>query len=99
MSEAKFTPVPWHATSQSGSGLNVSNALVMSDSGCIAFMKVRDNEAQVNSDARLIAAAPDLLKSLQAIMDDVIPEYMQMRPGTYAAINNARRAIAKALGE
>ena len=49
---------------------------------------------RMEADARLIAAAPDLLDALLMVLDD--PDALDGRPRTY---EHVRSAIAKAIGE
>lgn len=57
----------------------------------------RDGD-EVAANARLIAAAPDLLAALEAILPDAIANHIG-GPDTQARIDAARAAIAKAKGE
>lgn len=58
------------------------------------------NEAAAN--ARLIAAAPDLLEALQALVDDMSERFdltsTSTNPGIKSTIADGRAAIAKATG-
>ena len=56
------------------------------------FARTEDEGAQ-GANARLIAAAPDLLAALEAMMFDCPDSYP-----VYAAVKRARAAIAKARG-
>jgi hypothetical protein len=58
-------------------------------------------EATRIANARLIAAAPDLLAALQCLLDAVQDKHVQMQTGLVVAgpaIDQARAAIAKATG-
>lgn len=80
------TPGPWEC----------SGIAIMAGGHCIATC---DTEAANTSDkinkanARLIAAAPDLLALVQEVLSD---ELASLAPGT---IERARAAIAKATGD
>lgn len=81
MSDVKHTPGPWHVAN----GCQIRGA---KDQIAKAWM-MRNGEGLAN--ARLIAAAPELLNALEAITeayDTSLPEYKV-----------ARAAIAKARGE
>jgi hypothetical protein len=59
--------------------------------------------AECGANARLIAAAPDLLEALEDLTDDIAGRFdmdsPSTNPGMVAAVHNARAAIAKARGE
>ena len=89
------TPGPWEIGNREGEHLPIldsaGNYLALAD-----FENVANNADKVDANARLIAAAPDLLKAVQFIADSI-------DCGNYAA-NSAsiegyvRAAIAKATG-
>jgi hypothetical protein len=54
-------------------------------------------DAMQEANARLIAAAPDLLETLEAVTDALAGH--ELNNGDVSAINKARAAIAKATGE
>ena len=101
------TPGPWHV---GGKG----NAIVYADveGGSYAVANAVTFHGQPNfedaANARLIAAAPDLLEALRKlvglIMDehgsgaDLLPVHHEFDPEHYAAIREARASIAKAEG-
>lgn len=97
MSEFKHTPGPWRTT---------PNGVVTSDSCQISHVGETSRPADMvcnferwDADARLIAAAPDMLHALNLAL-----EYWQDRQQRYknrspAWVQEARAAIAKALGE
>jgi hypothetical protein len=85
MSESKHTPGPWAIE-------EVRRVLGAGDFGRAPF---RDAELEAN--ARLIAAAPDLLAALVALCDSG-PHPDDMTPENLAALKRARAAIAKAGG-
>lgn len=67
----------------------------------IALVRRRNGQAKAN--ARLIAAAPDLLKALRLLLDnaeiDALNETKDDNPGLYEGIQLAREAIFKATEE
>jgi hypothetical protein len=82
------TPAPWETGEAS-----------WNDEGEVRYTLHGVTVAKV-SDARLIAAAPDLLEALEEIVADY-DEYKRNRPMTpdLPHIKKARAAIAKARGE
>lgn len=103
MTQAQHTPGPWRFTGfvqTSNFGGNI--AAVQADGTVLARVKggVTENRETAAANARLIAAAPDLLealKSLQAIMCD--PEdnpCFAGSDGDHAVAREAFAAIAKA---
>ena len=84
------TPGPWRF-----SGMAIYNAEATLPSHKIASMSCSLKDAhEMQANARLIAAAPDLLESLQEILNigtDLLPS-AQYRP----IINRAKKAVAKA---
>ena len=107
MSEFKGTPGPWFTgedddcetiyASDNGKQYDEANiikvAIVMRDDG---------DYQKMEADARLIAAAPELLDALKHAIhtiEAIERDLSKHRPGTYCGANKARAAIAKALGE
>lgn len=101
--KAQHTPGPW----QIQRGVPIGFGLVASAGlrqKIVSAEGVSDSEADAN--ARLIAAAPDLLAALQAIEDDLsgvisvaaIDGQIERLPSLKAARDLARAAIAKAKG-
>ena len=103
MQKIIHTPGPWSvwnfnddprhvAVGPEAGGLAVADIVACNAHGCYTAQ----TEAQGAANARLIAAAPDLLEALQwaieQIEDDLDPDHQ-------AAIVAARAAIAKAEGE
>lgn len=76
------TSGPW----QQGDGYNAHTTTVHIKNTLIA-------KAETEADARLIAAAPDLLAALMMVLDD--PEALDGRPRTAEFV---RKTIAKATG-
>ncbi len=85
------TPGPWERN-----GNAVHKRLSKHYAECVAIVG-SDNKT---GDANLIAAAPELLESLQAMTELFEMEYEANQPGTssYLVLFEARKAIAKATG-
>ena len=81
---SKHTPGPWRVGGR-GEYLNQLNI-----EPCIGVAYGHDVELIAN--ARLIAAAPDLLEALEALIED-------QRDASLPVLAKARAAIAKAKGE
>lgn len=56
-------------------------------------------EVQCIEDANLIAAAPDLLEALQLLLKQAQNRTTTIYPEWYGAVNKAREAIKKAIGD
>lgn len=97
MSETKWTPGPWEISS------NFTGPLVISPAGkkddAIAYV-FGTTFRQVQADARLIAAAPDMAEALEKLIgwEDTIRTYIP-NGGLTSALTAARSALAKARGE
>lgn len=99
MKEFKHTPGPWRTT---------PNGVVTSDSCQIAHVGETSRPADMvgsferwDADARLIAAAPELLEALDNLLswaEDIHTPGKTTRIN-YHGMDMARAAIAKALGE
>jgi len=91
MNETKTTPWPWRAAYTAGHETH-GQSVVYAEADGKDIAVIYDGKAN----ARLIAAAPDLLAALCEIMDDV-----DLGIQAVGNINgkNARAAIAKAKGE
>ena len=88
MSEAKHTPGPWQWTQHFDPTISIYK------DGFGQIARLYDSSAGTGkANARLIAAAPDLLDALQSIIEDIDSEF-----GTDCDYNKARAAIAKATG-
>ena len=90
---SKHTPGPWQV------GHFDSNMICDSDGanrGCAPIARVEGTAAERRANARLIAAAPELLEALRGLLDPATNEdgewYRQAREA-------ARAAIAKAEGK
>jgi hypothetical protein len=84
------TPGPWQLAGNKVFGKNTAHQV------CFATDALKD-KAQTKADARLIAAAPDLLAALEALT-----AWAQTVPTDLAEDRlqaNARKAIARATGE
>lgn len=98
MSELKYTPGPWEMN------LGVDGAVVYHpDQGTIADIPM-DLSAHPHN-ARLIAAAPELLEALEELerivsgpISDALTGDALAEAGAYTALENAISAIAKAKG-
>lgn len=101
--EIKHTPGPWsvgetrrykHSGGVDGTEVAVHYGPAERRGNCIAFAYGHGRSSDAEADARLIAAAPDLLAALMMVLDD--PQALDGRPRTAECV---RAAIAKATGE
>ena len=81
-------PGPWRVIGNREGGIKV-------DSQQFFIALVTDGVPGQDANAQLIAAAPDLLAALEALMKDFEAEAL---PGFYEGLCEARAAIAKARG-
>lgn len=95
MNESKHTPGPWfHYDDRSSTerheivAMGKTVARVYCTNGC---------EAEDKANARLIAAAPDLLEACEAMLEEM--QVWETEQGEHPAATLARAAIAKAKGE
>lgn len=86
--QVEHTPGPW--TLQ----LSRTEGYVMQGKFCIAALG--DCAAPRDANARLIAAAPELLDALQAMVDHYGPDHSTLQSTPW---DRARAAIAKARGQ
>ena len=102
----KHTPGPWEAVSQGmgygiqGDGRNHCVAFTNTASCSKAALRAnvtKDEEEFAN--ARLIAAAPELLEALYNMVISAVPGMNWTDESGQLMIRNARAAIAKARGE
>ena len=96
MSAAKHTPGPWRIATEP-SGIRARHIKADSYLTVCSFLTSVSRNCgpdEINANARLIAAAPDLLALLVELVDIEGP-----MPGTSAWGDKARAAIAKATGE
>jgi hypothetical protein len=99
----KHTPGPWSihprsATSVMAEGMGIASCAGHSDNKKDPVALCLEQEAN----ARLIAAAPDMLEALEFsayVIERLENDLKKFRPGTYSGSNKARAAIAKAKGE
>ena len=85
---SKHTPGPWQWTQHFDPTISIYK------DGFGQIARLYDSSAGTGkANARLIAAAPDLLDALQSIIEDIDSEF-----GTDCDYNKARAAIAKATG-
>jgi len=91
---SKYTPGPWRTT-----GLNVrsGDALVAVVVDQWAYEKTPEPEK--NANARLIAAAPDLLEALKTMVRAFHTYAPKTEGAEYNCVIDARAIIAKATGE
>ena len=96
MSESKHTPGPWEAIHYAG-----TDAYSDVVAGRVALVDgSHSNPLLSPEDARLIAAAPDLLEALEDCMALLLSENAwQVGDARRIAAINARAAILKAKGE
>lgn len=96
---SNHTPGPWIAEESQGHGVSVSSEPVdISVAWCGTNLmvgmggvyKITPEEAEAN--ARLIAAAPELLYALKKLINEVVLEISPYNP----AMRNAREAVHKA---
>ncbi len=86
----KHTPGPWVA-SRSANAAFTRHPAIISDTGEVAMATWAGNERQTDANARLIAAAPELLSALQKIDANAAESVEWIR-------RVAQEAIAKATG-
>lgn len=105
MSESKHTPGPWEIVRTEPSSHGVGRFKIISGQWSVAETFCGINEEEAN--ARLIAAAPDLLEACEASLNalvGIIESDYQTRSNPRPADNDPavvllRAAIAKAKGE
>lgn len=86
MDKTTHTPGPWHSRPV---GFRGHMEIFTASDDLIAALHLRDDTA---ANARLIAAAPELLGALAALLED-------QRDASLPVLAQARAAIAKARGE
>jgi hypothetical protein len=98
LEEARHSPGPWSLSR--GMGASWNGATVWSGSTKIATLTRKADKAidQKAADARLIAAAPELLEALRWFIED-IDGFHTVMVGFDANVERARAAIAKATSE
>ena len=95
------TSGPWQAMNPMGGGdWGVLSAMPTAGGNFYVATLPMGSHAEAESNARLIAAAPELLQALQAILpefcDDKVDQAMLADPYTLGRIHAAKAAIAKA---
>jgi hypothetical protein len=93
---SEHTPGPWEVDAED------SHKVASEDYGTIAWTPNEPAEmppimAEMRANARLIAAAPDLLKALRYLLGGVL-DTEEQGVGLPTAVSRARAAIAKAEG-
>ena len=91
------TPGPWHIDTEDG-GARILDDDELIIAGIYGF-SAPDRDGQEDANARLIAAAPDLLAALKGLLEsiqDVERETNTMYGTLDGALADARAAIAKA---
>lgn len=104
--EGKHTPGPWRLTESILEDGRPFFSIAGADRVDLGYLSLRSAE-ELTANARLIAAAPDLLEALEAVIDDLSGGIQDCidNGGSEAWISeadtrlkNARAAIAKARG-
>lgn len=101
MREFKGTPGPWVASKTDRSIGPISRdddqsyGMILP----VAWVEFDGNDAFQKANANLIAAAPDLLEALQIAENSMSAGRNVTYTELYGAINKARAAISKALGQ
>jgi hypothetical protein len=95
MNNAKHTPGPWEHDDSTGVGVPLATGTQWFD--VLGASEVAT--AQDYANARLIAAAPDLLEALRGVLDHFDPYATPGCEENEQAYETARDAIRKATGE
>ena len=101
MADAKHTSGPWSFSPQKGKPGHCHMAQVWNSAGdALAQIEPTPDEAVATADARLIAAAPDLLEALKGIVadDDAGVSLNDQRARWSDRMSAAKAAILKATG-
>ena len=98
MSAVKHTPGPWVAQERSNSMIDIHHSLgAVKGAITLSLCRVQSRESWIEeskANARLIAAAPDLLEALLGLLNADAPAIYTPR-----LWDSARAAVAKAKGE
>lgn len=105
MSEVKHTPGPWHQTRKHPRQISDTRGFKIAK--CLTTTKGANFEmtpAEAEANARLIAAAPDMLEALEGFVEMYVDFAESGDAGFFDAeetpqVIKARAAIAKAKGE
>ena len=98
----RHTPGPWDITIVSSAQPELQ---IIHPNVCViaqVFFPEYHNDSEGNANARLIAAAPDLLIACEAMMSELTSGRcagLQMPDGFWVAYNQMQASIAKAKGE
>lgn len=101
--EAQHTPGPWRIKQSSANGNNFIYPEGSEDAICGVRFHLDFDAHEAN--ARLIAAAPDLLEAVEVLLGGLEAEYPESKFGIdfrtqmRIRMNKARAAIAKARGQ
>ena len=97
-----YTPGPWDFWS-GYNALDQIEAEITAQDGDVVVAQYNSLIEQGEFNARLIAAAPDLLEALQYLVSDITERFdvenPSTNPGIKYAVEAAQKAIAKAEGE
>lgn len=106
MTTTQHTPGPWHIGSGNGEGsIFAKNGRMRLETGGTTLYAICHNVStwnidEDNANARLIAAAPQMLEALQALMQQAVKDAEHYAPDgnepIWAFIMDASDAIAKA---
>lgn len=99
MKEFKGTRGKWYMSNDTG-GLQVHSTRFPAGIDIISLMFPQFHDEQTKANAQLIAAAPELLNALQALMDGVanLPPLTAIEGALEKQYKQAEKAINKALG-
>ena len=90
MSDLKYEPAPWEVNDQRASGW-MNNAMYIGSANTgLIIARVYNDKGDEEANARLIAAAPELLEALKAVVS--------VADRATVEFDMARAAIAKATG-
>jgi hypothetical protein len=94
--QTKHTPGPWHLLLTHGAAFEIGDHSDLNKANILCTRYEWEERAgEMLANGRLMAAAPDLLEALQAILPDAVGNHIG-GPDTQARIDAARAAITKA---
>lgn len=107
MSNNKHTPGPWKAMGRTGHGMLPHTAVAAKTLIARVYSEAFGDIENETANARLVAAAPDLLQALLALIPDAADAagfnrkqgYIDIAAERWGRINAAKAAIAKATGD